>query len=220
MMIYRLMYENYNPTEKMYTHWPPVRVRDLVIENEPSDPQNILYMLEHHLTFATDEEINRLIYQEYHNQYGIYNSPLEMLEELRAQIAMNGDYWEKLYETTKFEYNPINNYDMAESEEDCRCGESEAQSTQTDSANGTTTGRQYGYNESSATNTTQEVSQSGSTTGNSGRERSRNREARTLTRSGNIGVTTTQQMIEQERNIIISVLRKYVESFRPFFMIL
>jgi len=90
--------------------------------------------------------------------------------------------WRKAWETRNLDYNPIENYNMTETE---RPAETTQSST---SGSGV-----YGFNSpdsvpadtasGSIVNTTQT--------------------ARTLNRSGNIGVTTTQQMIEEERKIAL-----------------
>ena len=87
---------------------------------------------------------------------------------------------DKLYATTNFSYNPIENYNMVESGTDS--GTSGAPASSQDK--GTS------YNSSTA-------NLIDSNSSNSSAHSSSNH---SLTRAGNIGVTTTQQMIEQERN--------------------
>lgn len=85
--------------------------------------------------------------------------------------------WSALWNTLNFEYDPISNYDMVETEG------TTAGST-TDANSGI-----YGFNSQQASPS--DTSHS-TTNGN---------ENRTLTRKGNIGVTTSQQMIQSERDL-------------------
>ena len=82
--------------------------------------------------------------------------------------------WNRLEATLHYEYDPISNYDRKEEWEDESSGESEALTA--------------GYNSSGS-----DVPESKSNA--SGRAKRKGRSY------GNIGVTTTQQMIEQERRI-------------------
>ena len=87
-----------------------------------------------------------------------------------------------LYASTQFDYNPISNYDMTESSTDedyaTTSGNSTESSTSFDSTTQKDTGKTVSSGSSANTNT------------------------HTLQRSGNIGVTTSQQMIEQERGVL------------------
>lgn len=91
--------------------------------------------------------------------------------------------WGKLWDTQFFDYDPISNYDMTEHEE--ATGEV---GSSTDANNNI-----FGFNTTSTTGVPSDNSHSESS-GSSGSERD-------LTRKGNIGVTTSQQMIESEREL-------------------
>ena len=187
-------------------------------------------------------------------------------DEYRKKIAecvytLNKKNWEKLFNTMFFEYNPIDNYDMTETEsissEYSYTDSSSATDSSTTSNTGTasedneikhtgsdtdtttstisndseTNNSVYGFNSSSAvdsdksatdTDTTEnrtitytknttdteskESEYSDSSTGSNTHTGSNsgsgeNATTRELNRSGNIGVTTTQQMIESERGV-------------------
>ena len=176
------------------------------------------------------------------------------LQQLATLIyKLNFTIWDKEYATLNFEYNPISNYDMIETETGSgTTGNTRTNTgTQTDANTGTVstthTGTQgtsdnntvsgtssgsadrglYGFNSSesvgdstdSTTSTTSTTATGSSTrtdnltdnrTDNTTRTRTDNlsesesgthSDTRTLTRSGNIGVTTSQQMIEAEREL-------------------
>lgn len=141
-------------------------------------------------------------------------------------FAVYNKSWQRLYTALTSEYNPINNYKMQESGTDTR-GNKGTQSTTTTheysdtetpdltrTSNGTndSSGGLYGFNsaESVPSDTTAGKSsstdkQSGtvSRTGNEGTSNTRTDNLtetteHTFTREGNIGVTTSQQMIESE----------------------
>lgn len=87
-----------------------------------------------------------------------------------------------LYASTLFEYDPISNYDMQEDSEDTDEAETSGSSTESSTSFDSTTQKETGMTESSG--------------------ESSNTNTHTLTRKGNIGVTTSQQMIEQERGVL------------------
>lgn len=117
--------------------------------------------------------------------------------------------WTKLYATLKAQYNPIENYRMIETESisgtesatiaNTTTGKTTT-SNQVDTSNST-----HGFNSTTAQPTDESMVVSDGETDDestsSGTTSGENSTDRTLTRSGNIGVTTSQQMIESERNL-------------------
>ena len=91
------------------------------------------------------------------------------------------DSWNKLYNSLFADYNPIENYSMVENE---NIGSKVTSTTSTNQ-------KQFGFNNI-------EGSDSTSDTGTATTQGDYNDNHRQLTRSGNIGVTTSQQMIESE----------------------
>ncbi len=121
----------------------------------------------------------------------IYQSFLENMTQVDGLtelasiiISKFAEKWERMISALYSDYDPINNYDLIEHEE--------YNTKQSSSSNGTNSA--YGYNESSAkpTNSANTTTQSGGTAQDN---------YRNLTRSGNIGVTTTQQMINSELDL-------------------
>lgn len=133
-------------------------------------------------------------------------------------FTMFGDNWAKQWETLIVEYNPIENYSMVETmTDDIKTTDYGRTSTRTDNLTDTNTpnltnntdSSRYAFNSSSAvptdavqnratgTNTDTHTGTQGYVDGGRDTE-TRNYE---LTRSGNIGVTTSQQMIESERKL-------------------
>lgn len=113
-----------------------------------------------------------------------------------------GVKWNRQWETMFFEYDPISNYNMVETmEDDETVHEFGHGMTGNYTVNGTTENKKAGFNSSDYQKDTQAISENSGTQSNT--ENGSNTDTRNyrLTRSGNIGVTTSQQMIEAERNI-------------------
>lgn len=125
--------------------------------------------------------------------------------------------WTKLYATTQFEYNPIWNKDGIITETEERALKEDATETRnltsksaSDSKASTHDhGDTYGYNSSNKSptddrtgNSSATVSGTGTDTGTVGNDRAETENiTRTREEHGNIGVTTTQAMIKEERQI-------------------
>lgn len=125
--------------------------------------------------------------------------------------------WNALYKTLSLEYNPIENYSMTETEnvQDTHKGTIESNGNNTDTytettlVDNTSNNQLWGFNSTDSVNsdkqtgdTTRDVeSTMDSTHKNTDRETKDITSDRTLKRSGNIGVTTSQQMIESERQL-------------------
>lgn len=117
--------------------------------------------------------------------YNLINIPKTMDEvaDLLASVIVNKfkTKWTRLYEVLNLTYNPIDNYSMSEKE-----------NTQLKTeANVSNANSIYAFNDTAAT----PASESNSKTSTNALL---NDNVRELTRKGNIGVTTTQQMIESE----------------------
>lgn len=155
---------------------------------------------------------------------------------------MNQSVWQKLYDTTVLEYNPIFNYDRteewSENEQmlDKRTLTGTEMETSTDNSNGEIKSsgtvkselNVSGYNESSyvpreqtietpdtLTSNTSETDRTVSIDKNDTENMDRKRDnIRTGRAFGNIGVTTTQQMIQQERETVLFNMYKVItDSF-------
>lgn len=132
-----------------------------------------------------------------------------------AQVLISrfGDNWKKLYSTTTVEYNPVHNYDMTEKVH----REAKGTENNTNTKNLTDTTEHgmsntsndfiYGFNSSDEQPSNKYTSQDGGTTTvkNTGTDtdagNTTENEDIERTRAGNIGVTTTQNMLEQERRL-------------------
>lgn len=153
--------------------------------------------------------------------------------------------WEKLYATTKLEYNPIHNYDRTEEwteEETENRNESRIQSQESNgessgivqnSGEDTVKSDVSAFNESTYTPKELQTTTLGTENTSSGTakqttditddtdENSSRNNTRTGRAFGNIGVTTTQQMIDAERNVVkFNIVDYIVEDFKQRFCLL
>ena len=163
----------------------------------------------------------------------LYSSPV-VLKPLISVWSHKEKYnWDKLIATTKFDYNPIDNFDRTETE----TIKGSKSTTASGAQNATTENnllvssdnvhKQAGYNTNTMFDTESDVGSVNNTgtvtnniTSNSNSSDTDNTE-RTLHSRGNIGVTTTQKMIEQERKISEFNIYDYiVRSFKNRFCLM
>lgn len=104
------------------------------------------------------------------------------------------DIWEKLYETTQLEYNPIENYDRMEESVSTNNGSSSGSNTVTASATA--------YNSDTFKDTSKSISSGSNTSNGSGTFRSRVH--------GNIGVVSSQDMVVKQRDVVQFCMTEYI----------
>ena len=112
-------------------------------------------------------------------------------------VARYGKKWSKLWDTLTAQYNPTHNYDMTETGTDdtTNSGNDVQQSRQKTGGQGNL----YAFNSRSPVPATYT---GGTGAGETVTEHGHKvNTTHTLTRSGNIGVTTTQQMLQSERDL-------------------
>lgn len=125
--------------------------------------------------------------------------------------------WNALYKTLSLEYNPIENYSMTEIEnvQDSHKGTLKSDSTDSNKntentiVNDTSNNQLWGFNSTDSVNSDKQVGDTTRNVDGSINSIHKNTDIetkditsdRTLKRSGNIGVTTSQQMIESERQL-------------------
>lgn len=118
--------------------------------------------------------------------------------------AYYGEAWTRKYDALTAEYDPLKNYDMSETENEHIVDDATTGVTGTAANNSTTVNSShnvYGYNSSTATPS---ESDSATTSQNTDMTTDYDNDrtiSRGLKRSGNIGVTTSQQMLESELNL-------------------
>lgn len=158
----------------------------------------------------------------------IYPNPV-IMKNLIGVWSKTCEYeWNKLLNTMNVEYNPIDNYDKTETRtlQSTGQGQSADGGQDTTSATGSVTDKVNAYNG----NNTQSMADKGQTVnsnsgtmnyGKTNSETFTKNDQETIRARGNIGVTTTQQMLEQERNIAkFNIYDIITEEFKMRFCIL
>lgn len=125
--------------------------------------------------------------------------------------------WVKMYETTILEYNPIENYDMKEDWTDNKNanGNSSHQNTASDE----TTNKVHGFEENAIVTANVNTSRGTDriTNSYSGTEETTHR----ARRHGNLGVTTSQKMVADERLIVQFNMVDYItKEFQKEFCVM
>lgn len=182
-------------------------------------------------SYFADKYGERDFYKYYDNENTTSNT--DAVKRASDYITLYGKShkyeYDKLVDTLSLEYNPIENYSMTEKGTDTRT----PNITQTNKGTNTntagvdtaiTTGKttfdksDSFINDTKTTNTgtntdTQDIDTTVTTAGNEKTEHE-------LTRSGNIGVTTSQQMIESERKLaMFSVVDLFVKAIADIILI-
>lgn len=180
----------------------------------------------------------------------LYPNPLTMQAFIGIWSHKELPIWERLYSTTKLEYNPIDNYNRVEkwTEDEDTAHNTDSESTATSRTQSEGTSKQdsdgeidnstnhftSAYNETDFTptgmdnetqqtrnNTTQTDEGDVSTRAQSGLvsdEKGNRKLTREGTARGNVGVTTTQKMITEEREISEFNIYDYItDSFKNRF---
>ena len=129
--------------------------------------------------------------------------------------------WEKLYATTQLDYNPIENYNRTETvTENEKRNDDLSTSTESNSnseninQNVAFNNQDFSNHEKNMLNTDNQI------TGSETNKYNTDRKLETKT-SGNIGVTTSQQMIEQERQVSeFNIVQYIVNDFKQRFCLM
>lgn len=122
--------------------------------------------------------------------------------------------WKRMYDAMQLEYNPIENYNRSETWTDSEKEKTEA-NTET---SGTNTNQVAGFNSEEFTNKDKGTG-TGTEAGTGSRETT---SSHTGNVSGNIGVTTSQQMLQQELDIApkLEIYKVISESFKKRFCLM
>lgn len=147
----------------------------------------------------------------------IISDPAVMKLAIKHWSASRIDVWQHLYDTTQYDYNPIWNKDGYYKEKETRdlagslSGSSGTDETRTD--------KRSAYDSTVFQNVEQSVLESDSTVNNNSTDTGTIERERT--EHGNIGVTTTQQMIKEEREIAeFNLYSIIIDEFKQRFCIM
>ena len=149
----------------------------------------------------------------------LYSSPPLLKSLIRVWSVTSQYSWEHLAATLTAEYNPIENYDRMEEWADSSINSSSYNNSTNNTSSGSTKEQVYGYNDlktpadNSASTSSSTSADTSDSTGHSIISGSRKGRAH-----GNIGVTTTQEMLESERRVAMfnfydAVIRDFQKRF-------
>lgn len=126
-----------------------------------------------------------------------FETPGRFKFELNKKMREIMPYFNKIWATTQYEYNPIENYSMKEGGTDN--GSTKSTSKYSDTPQGS-------------------IERIDKYLTNAAAEDGSHESEHEAWRNGNIGVTTTQQMIEQERNATIDVDMMIINELNELFL--
>lgn len=129
--------------------------------------------------------------------------------ELNTRMREIMPYYVELYKTTLFDYNPIENYNMTEGSEDLASSEGSTNVKGLDKFSDTPQSKVENLDKY-FTNATQ--------TENEGTSKGSSKAERTAWRKGNIGVMSTQNLIQQERDIILNIDKLIIDELQDLFL--
>lgn len=172
--------------------------------------QSIFLPIKFGLNWVEDTQMRDLMLNYYLTQDMAYPSEELMVMKLQNKANLISEYWNKLYNLKSIEYQPIENYDRYEDI--------------------TETGKSKGQSSNSGTSLYSEFPMESplkKSVNNTDSNSSANIEANTDTQRkahihGNIGVTTSQQMLESEINLQkqLSMLKQlYIKEYEDLFFI-
>lgn len=129
--------------------------------------------------------------------------------EVNVRMREIMPYYNELYKTTLFEYNPIENYNMTEGSEEQSATSGTSELTNLEKFSDTP--------QTEITNLDNYVS---SATQNEGKNTSEGKSSNkhTAWRKGNIGVMSTQNLIQQERDIILNLDKMIIDELKDLFL--
>lgn len=151
----------------------------------------------------------------------LYTDP-DVLKDLIGAWSRRRMYaWQKLYDTTKLDYNPIWNKDANYEETETRDLDTKTQQKSDLSSTGEATRYSYGFNSDQP----QPAEKSDSKGKDTGTVNGTGSEDETIKRTrreyGNIGVTSTQQLIEAEREVAdFDIYHYIITDFKQRFCLL
>lgn len=177
----------------------------------------------------THETLDPLLLAETAELEILYPEPTTLATVIKAWSTARGPAWAKMAAALNAQYNPIHNYDRTESWTEEREGEHSKAGT-TDNS-GTSTGSSTGtldvagYNAAGTVASVPKTKDTGSSSGSSSQEGEWTEDgtnAESVTRtgsvSGNIGVTTSQQMIQSELELReIDLYKIIIQEFERMF---
>jgi len=155
-------------------------------------------------------ELEKKITEHYYNRQIGFETFGRFKFELNKKMREIMPYYVEIWKTTQYEYNPIENYSMTEEFKDKTDNTASSEVNTFDRMHDTPQTKVSEFNDDFLTTVNKGD--------NKGQSKSNTAVEHTAWRKGNIGVTTTQQMIEQERKVTINLDMMIIEELQPLFL--
>lgn len=166
------------------------------------------------------ENVKDNILLESENLEVLYSNPDFLKAAITVWSTERLPIWEKLYATTQYEYNPIENYDRYEEGTNSASGSSSGQNESASSGENESITSNTAYDSNTFADSAKANSSGSNNVTNSGNNEYENSGSFTTHVHGNIGVRSSQELIEQERRIADFCITSYiVEEFIDKFCI-
>lgn len=166
------------------------------------------------------ENVKDNILLESENLEVLYSNPDFLKAAITVWSTERLPIWEKLYATTQYEYNPIENYDRYEEGTNSASGTSSGQNESASSGENESVTSNTAYDSNTFADSAKANSSGSNNVSNSGNNEYENSGSFTTHIHGNIGVRSSQELIEQERRIADFCITSYiVEEFIDKFCI-
>lgn len=159
----------------------------------------------------------------------IYPNPDFAKRAISAWSRLNAENWDKLYETMHYDYNPIWNKDGVIREtviEDREYSEAvDGSSSENVNHNATDTRGVSAFNSGAFANSEQDILGESTGRGSEAETDTKGTDDKTTTleriEQGNIGVTSTQSLIQEQREVVqFNLYRVMIDSFKERFCVL
>lgn len=129
--------------------------------------------------------------------------------------------WNELEKTLHYEYNPIHNYDRMEDRGLITTDDRETTVVSHTGENGNQIEMKNGYNAGSQVQAGEDIVKNNQDFDRQDQDDNTHQESETLYARGNIGVMSTQDLIEQQRNIVqFSVYDYIIQDFKQEFCVM
>lgn len=140
----------------------------------------------------------------------VYSNPDFIKAAITVWSTERLPIWEKLYATTQYEYNPIENYDRYEQGTNSTSGTSSGQNESESSGENESVTSNTAYDSNTFADSAKANSSGSNNVTNSGNNEYENSGSFTTHVHGNIGVRSSQELIEQERRIADFCITSYI----------
>lgn len=155
----------------------------------------------------------------------VYPDPEDLKIMIRTWSRINQKSWADLYGTLLYKYNPIWNKDGSYTDERVlnRADSGSAATNGSNSVNGDIRENVTGYDTNSYSPNTQQVTNNSGSFSQSGSTKDNRDERETIkhTEGGNIGVTSTQELIKQQRETVEFNIYDYItQQFKRRFCVM